>query len=76
MVKELGKSGINAIPAYSNLEVSFGYDSVAFMKRMGELKVDGFMAITYLGQKKTVQDRYRYTGGHDNKIGGGAVPVE
>lgn len=76
MVKELGKGGINAIPAYSNLEVSFGYDSVAFMKRMEELKVDGFMAITYLGQKTTVQDRYRYTGGYYNMIGGGAVPFD
>ena len=74
MVKELEKKGFTAIVAYSNLDVSYAYDSVAFMKRVTELNADGFVALRYLGQLSSVQDRYTYTGGYYNLYGGGAVP--
>lgn len=69
VVAELKKNGFTAIPAYSNLEVSYKYDSTQFMNRMRELSVDGFIAIDYLGQQTRVQDTYRYNGGVYSVVG-------
>jgi hypothetical protein len=76
MVEVLGKHGFKAIPAYKNLDVSYKYDSVKFMSRINELKVDGVVAFDYLGQTTGVSDEYRYNGGMYNYFASGSAPFD
>jgi len=76
MVETLGKHGFKAIPAYKNLDVTYKYDSVKFMNRINELKVDGVIAFDYLGQTTGVTDQYRYNGGMYNYFASGSAPFD
>jgi len=76
MVDLLTKNGYKAIPAYKNFEVSYKYDSVTFMKKIDELKVDGIIAFDYLGQQTGVSDSYRYNGGMYNFFTTGSAPFD
>ena len=76
MVGVLAKKGYKAIPAYKNFEVSYKYDSVTFMKKIDELKVDGVIAFDYLGHQTSVSDSYRYNGGMYNFFTTGSAPYD
>lgn len=76
MVEVLEKHGYHAIPAYKNFDVSYKTDSVKFMNRINELKVDGVVAVAYLGKQTSVQDSYRYNGGMYNYFASGAAPFD
>ena len=76
MVEFLGKKGFKAIPAYKNFEVSYKYDSVTFMNKINELKVDAVIALDYLGKLTGVQDSYRYNGGMYNFFVTGSAPFD
>jgi hypothetical protein len=76
MVEVLGKHGFKAIPAYKNFAVTYKYDSVTFMNKINELKVDGIIAMDYLGQQTAVTDSYRYNGGMYNYFSGGSYPFD
>jgi hypothetical protein len=76
MVDFLSKKGYHAIPAYKNFEEGYKYDSVKFMEKVYELKVDGIIALDYLGQQTTVADSYRYNGGMYNYFMSGSAPFD
>jgi hypothetical protein len=76
MVDLLNKKGYKAIPAYKNFEVTYKYDSVTFMNKINELKVDGIIAFDYLAQQTGVQDSYRYNGGMYNFFASGSAPFD
>ena len=76
MVDYLNKKGYKAIPAYKNFEVSYKYDSVTFMNKINELKVDGVIALDYLGKTTGVSDSYRYNGGMYNFFVTGSAPFD
>ena len=76
MVEFLGKKGYKAIPAYKNFEVSYKYDSVTFMNKINELKVDAVIAFDYLGKQTGVSDSYRYNGGMYNFFTTGSAPFD
>lgn len=76
MVELLANKGYKAIPAYKNLDVSYKYDSVKFMNRINELKIDGVIAMDYLGKLTGVQDSYRYNGGMYNYFYSGSSPFD
>jgi len=76
MVEELNKRGYHALPAYKNFEVSYKYDSVQFMAKINELKIDGVLAFDYLGQRTTTEESYRYNGGMYNYFYSGAAPYD
>jgi hypothetical protein len=76
MVDQLNKQGYHAIPSYKNLDVTYKYDSVQFMNRINELKVDGLIALDYLGQQTKIEDAYRYNGGMYNYFVGGSSPYD
>ena len=76
MVALLEKKGYKAIPAYKNFDVTYKYDSVKFMNTINELKVDGIVAIDYLGKLTGVQDSYRYNGGMYNFFATGSAPFD
>jgi hypothetical protein len=76
MVDELNKRGYHALPAYKNFEVSYKYDSVQFMNKINELKIDAVIAFDYLGQRTTVEESYRYNGGMYNYFVTGSAPYD
>ena len=76
MVEYLGKQGYKSLPAYKNIDVSYKYDSVKFLNRINELKVDGVIAMDYLGQQTAVTDEYRYNGGMYNYFLSGSAPFD
>ena len=76
MVDFLAKKGYKAIPAYKNFEVTYKYDSVTFMNKINELKVDGIIAFDYLAQQTGVSDSYRYNGGMYNFFASGSAPFD
>jgi len=76
IVSVLEQHGYHAIPAYKNFDVVYKTDSVKFMNRINELKVDGVVAVAYLGKQTTVQDSYRYNGGMYNYFASGAAPFD
>jgi len=76
IVSVLEQHGYHAIPAYKNFDVVYKTDSVKFMNRINELKVDGVVAVAYLGKQTTVQDSYRYNGGMYNFFTTGSAPFD
>jgi hypothetical protein len=76
MVDLLSKKGYHAIPAYKNFEETYKMDSVKFMEKVHELKVDGVIALDYLGQQTSVADSYRYNGGMYNYFVTGSAPFD
>jgi len=76
MVNELNNQGYHAVPAYKNFDVTYKYDSVEFMSKITELKIDGLVAFDYLGHQTAVQDSYRYNGGMYNYLYTGTAPFD
>jgi hypothetical protein len=76
MVDLLSKKGYHAIPAYKNFDETYKMDSVKFMEKVHELKVDGVIAFDYLGQQTSVADSYRYNGGMYNYFMTGSAPFD
>jgi hypothetical protein len=74
MVELLNKNGYKAMPAYKHVAVSYKYDSTQFMSRINELNIDGIIALSYLGQRTVVEDRYYYTGGVYNVFSSNSIP--
>lgn len=72
----LAGKGFNTIPAYKHLDVSYKYDSVKFMSKINELKVDGIVVVDYLGQTTVVTDEYRYTGGPYTMFSSNYIPYD
>ena len=76
MVDVLVKNGFHAIPAYKNFDVTYKYDSVKFMNTVNELKVDGVIALDYIGHQTGVVEAYRYNGGMYNYFSTGSAPFD